>query len=103
MAKLSHRNIIRLEAFVEDAEKDMFWLVLPWEANGNLREFILFEDYKLEVPELSSLVRMTIPRQGYYSRRFFQIKDVISGLVYLHSQNICHGDLKAVCCQNHAL
>ncbi|KAG8952016.1 hypothetical protein FRC04_005349 [Tulasnella sp. 424] len=60
MAKLSHPNIVRLEAFVEDAEKDVFWLVLPWEPNGNLREFILSEDCKLEVPELSSLQNILV-------------------------------------------
>ncbi|KAG9025774.1 hypothetical protein FS837_004821 [Tulasnella sp. UAMH 9824] len=79
LVELSHSNIIKLEGFVEDASKGTVWLVFPWEANGNLRDFIASQDW--EIPERLSL-----------------IDDVARGVEYLHNQNppICHGDLKSV-------
>ncbi|KAG8929368.1 hypothetical protein FRC01_004444 [Tulasnella sp. 417] len=79
LVELSHRNIVRLEGFVEDVSEGIIWLVFPWEANGNLRDFIASRDW--EIPE-----------------RIWLIDDVARGVEYLHSQNppICHGDLKSV-------
>ncbi|KIO19028.1 hypothetical protein M407DRAFT_83309, partial [Tulasnella calospora MUT 4182] len=77
--KLSHPNIAKIIGFVEDVEKSIAWLVFPWEDNGNLREFLRSATW--EIPERVSLIR-----------------DVASGLEYLHSRQppICHGDLKSV-------
>ncbi|KIO16491.1 hypothetical protein M407DRAFT_188298 [Tulasnella calospora MUT 4182] len=79
LVKLSHLNIVGLEGFVEDVSEGIIWLVFPWEANGNLRDFIASQDW--EIPE-----------------RIWLINDVARGVEYLHSQNppICHGDLKSV-------
>ncbi|KIO33119.1 hypothetical protein M407DRAFT_17984 [Tulasnella calospora MUT 4182] len=79
LVELSHPHIVDLEGFVEDVSKGVIWLVFPWEANGNLRDFIASRDW--EIPERISL-----------------IYDVAGGVEYLHSQNppICHGDLKSV-------
>ncbi|KIO19309.1 hypothetical protein M407DRAFT_31026 [Tulasnella calospora MUT 4182] len=76
---LSHPNIIKILGFVEDIKKGIAWLVLPWEANGNVREFLL--SGKWELPERVSL-----------------IQDVASGLEHLHTRQppICHGDLKSL-------
>ncbi|KIO21742.1 hypothetical protein M407DRAFT_28668 [Tulasnella calospora MUT 4182] len=76
---LDHANIIKLVGFVEDMTKRMAWLVFPWEANGNVREFLL--SGKWELPERVSLVN-----------------DVASGLEYLHTRKppIRHGDLKSL-------
>ncbi|KIO17386.1 hypothetical protein M407DRAFT_32944 [Tulasnella calospora MUT 4182] len=76
---LDHPNIIKLVGFVEDVKKRIAWLVFPWEANGNVREFLL--SGKWELPERVSL-----------------IKDVASGLEHLHSRQspIRHGDLKSL-------
>ncbi|KIO21186.1 hypothetical protein M407DRAFT_80659, partial [Tulasnella calospora MUT 4182] len=73
---LDHPNIIKLVGFVEDMERRVAWLVFPWEANGNVREFLL--SGKWEPPE--------------------RIKDAASGLEYLHSREspIRHGDLKSL-------
>ncbi|KIO32726.1 hypothetical protein M407DRAFT_212749, partial [Tulasnella calospora MUT 4182] len=73
---LSHPNIIKLIGFVEDMGKRICWLIFPWEANGNVREFLLSGEW--ELPE--------------------RIQDVASGLEYLHTRQppICHGDLKSV-------
>ncbi|KIO18468.1 hypothetical protein M407DRAFT_225548, partial [Tulasnella calospora MUT 4182] len=76
---LDHPNIIKLAGFVEDIKNRIAWLVFPWEANGNVREFLL--SGKWELPERVSL-----------------IKDVVDGLEYLHTRQppIRHGDLKSL-------
>ncbi|KAG8901146.1 hypothetical protein FRC00_008799 [Tulasnella sp. 408] len=79
MATLSHPNIIHLIGFVEDIDKGNAWIIVPWEANGNVREFLQSGEY--DIPERVSL-----------------IQDVASGLEYLHTRQppICHGDLKSL-------
>ncbi|KIO20728.1 hypothetical protein M407DRAFT_45985, partial [Tulasnella calospora MUT 4182] len=76
---LSHPRIVKLIGFVEDARSGIAWIILPWEKNGNLREFILSGNWQL--PERISLIH-----------------DVTSGIDYLHSREppICHGDLKSL-------
>ncbi|KAG9044953.1 hypothetical protein FS837_007250 [Tulasnella sp. UAMH 9824] len=79
MASLSHPNIIEFLGFVEDMEKGDAWIIVPWENNGNVREFLQSGEW--DIPERISL-----------------IKDVAIGLDYLHSHDppICHGDLKSL-------
>ncbi|KIO17840.1 hypothetical protein M407DRAFT_49961, partial [Tulasnella calospora MUT 4182] len=79
LVKLSHRNIVKLEGFVEDLSAQKVWLIFPWEEHGNLRDFLASGEW--EIPERISL-----------------INDVTLGLEYLHSQEppIYHGDLKSV-------
>ncbi|KIO23794.1 hypothetical protein M407DRAFT_26788 [Tulasnella calospora MUT 4182] len=79
MAELSHPNIIQLVGFVENIDKGDAWIILPWEANGNIREFLQSGEWDL--PERLSL-----------------IQDTAKGLEYLHSHEppICHGDLKSL-------
>lgn len=54
LTKLSHRNIVRLIGFIENTSKDIIWLIFPWAANGNLREFVSSGEW--EIPERVSLV-----------------------------------------------
>ncbi|KAG8979853.1 hypothetical protein FRB90_007872 [Tulasnella sp. 427] len=79
MEQLSHPNIVKIIGFVEDIDTQVAWLVTPWEANGNLREFLRSGDW--DMPERVSL-----------------IKDVVDGVKYLHSRRppVCHGDLKSL-------
>ncbi|KAG8915260.1 hypothetical protein FRC01_003723, partial [Tulasnella sp. 417] len=53
MASISHPNIIKFLGFVEDTKKSDAWIVLPWEANGNVREFLQSGEWDL--PERLSL------------------------------------------------
>lgn len=46
---------MKLVGFAENAAEGVAWLVLPWAANGNLREFVRSEPWDL--PERASLVR----------------------------------------------
>ncbi|KAG8915942.1 hypothetical protein FRC00_004952 [Tulasnella sp. 408] len=79
MTKLSHPNIVDLVGFVENLDKGDAWIILQWEENGNVREFL--QSGQWDIPERISL-----------------IKDTASGLEYLHTQQppICHGDLKSL-------
>ncbi|KIO25823.1 hypothetical protein M407DRAFT_24877 [Tulasnella calospora MUT 4182] len=79
LVKLSHRNIVKLEGFVEDLSAQKVWLIFPWEEYGNLRDFLASREW--EIPERISLFR-----------------DVTLGLEYLHSREppVYHGDLKSL-------
>ncbi|KAG8925695.1 hypothetical protein FRC00_003745, partial [Tulasnella sp. 408] len=79
MKDLSHPNIVKLVGFVEDMQKGEAWMILPWEGNGNVREFLLSGEW--DIPERISL-----------------IQDTAEGLAYLHNHQppICHGDLKSL-------
>lgn len=54
MARLSHENIVQLIGFVEELQEGKAWIVLSWEPNGNLSEFLATG--KWEIPERLSLV-----------------------------------------------
>lgn len=54
LSELYHENIARLLGFVENDEGRIAWIVLPWEANGNLREFVRSQDWA--IPERLFLV-----------------------------------------------
>ena len=54
MAGLSHENIVELVGFVEDLEDGKAWIVLSWEPNGNVSEFLATGRW--EIPERVSLV-----------------------------------------------
>ncbi|KAG8930009.1 hypothetical protein FRC01_003402 [Tulasnella sp. 417] len=74
MARLSHKNIVQLIGFVEDLEVGKAWIVLSWEPNGNVREFLATGEW--EIPERISLAYIE----------------------YLHTRQppVCHGDLKSL-------
>lgn len=55
LVQLSHKNIIKLEGFVEDLPSDKIWLIFPWARHGNLKDFAAARDW--EIPERISLVR----------------------------------------------
>lgn len=55
LAGLSHENIVKLIGFVEDLKHDKAWIVLSWEPNGNVRDFL--KSGEREIPERISLVR----------------------------------------------
>lgn len=57
MAGLSHENIVRLVGFLEDLENGTAWIVMSWEPNGNVSEFLATG--KWEIPERISLVSNT--------------------------------------------
>lgn len=54
VASIRHPNIVRLVGFVEDIQNGIAWMIFPWEANGNIREFLSLR--QVTVPERISLV-----------------------------------------------
>ncbi|KAG9006825.1 hypothetical protein FRB90_009728 [Tulasnella sp. 427] len=78
MAGLNHESIVKLIGFVEDIRDGEAWIIMPWEPNGNLADFLATGDW--EIPERISL-----------------IQDMFRGLEYLHTRTppIIHGDLKS--------
>ncbi|KAG8978403.1 hypothetical protein FRC05_010648 [Tulasnella sp. 425] len=79
VASIHHPNVVRLIGFVENIQNGIAWMIFPWEANGNIREFL--NSRRLRAPERISL-----------------INDVVTGVEYLHSREppIWHGDLKSL-------
>ncbi|KAG9046529.1 hypothetical protein FS837_004228, partial [Tulasnella sp. UAMH 9824] len=58
MESLSHPNIIKFLGFVEDVDKGNAWIVIPWEANGNVREFLQSGEW--DIPERISLLNILV-------------------------------------------
>lgn len=70
MAGLSHENIVQLVGFVEDLKNGTAWIVLSWEPNGNVREFLAGGDW--EIPERVSLVS-----NGVLERRLVKSQQIL--------------------------
>ncbi|KAG9044842.1 hypothetical protein FS837_007424 [Tulasnella sp. UAMH 9824] len=72
----NHRNIQSFIGFTDDLEHKAYWIISPWERNGNVREFLA--EGKWGLPP-----------------RFSLVQDCLTGLKFLHTQNppICHGRL----------
>lgn len=66
MAGLSHKNIVQLVGFVEDFERGIAWIVMSWEPNGNVSEFLA--GGKWEIPERISLVGHALITEAYRRR-----------------------------------
>ncbi|WJX50250.1 Glutamate receptor ionotropic, kainate 1 [Trifolium repens] len=76
MKMLQHPNIVNLIEVIDDPESDNFYMVLEyvedkWVCDGSGRACALGEET---------------------ARRY--LRDIVSGLMYLHAHNIVHGDIK---------
>lgn len=93
---MRHANIVKPYGFIENTAEDVAWIILPWQANGNVREFIRSGNW--EIPERLSLVCPTVALTNEFLTYSPQIYDIACGVEYLHSREtpICHGDLKSV-------
>ncbi|KZT35167.1 kinase-like protein [Sistotremastrum suecicum HHB10207 ss-3] len=76
-SSLHHPNVLSFKGFcffpVGDTEDSLFSLVSPWMTHGTVMEYI--EDH----PEVDKVLIMS---------------EICQGLVYLHAQDVVHGDLK---------
>lgn len=57
MTTLSHPNIVKLIGFVDDIQKWQAQMILSWEGNGNVRDFLQSGEW--DIPERVSLVSIT--------------------------------------------
>ncbi|KAG8948361.1 hypothetical protein FRC04_009857 [Tulasnella sp. 424] len=62
LSELHHDNIVELTGFAESAEEDIAWILLRWEDNGNLREFIHSQDWV--IPERLELLNILVNSQN---------------------------------------
>lgn len=77
MKKLRHRNIVRLFEIINDSQDERLYMVMEFVAGGPILD--------LEDPNIE-------PLDEDLARKYF--KDIISGLRYLHKQQIIHRDIK---------
>ena len=82
-----HPNILPLLG-VSDQD---FIMVSEWMDNGNIRKYVL--DHP-GVNRPSTVSKLTL--QGFHVCSFPQLLGATDGLIYLHSHNLIHGDLKGV-------
>ncbi|KAF9789495.1 kinase-like domain-containing protein, partial [Thelephora terrestris] len=73
--RLLHPNVLPLlgVTMVNTPESPLFAMASKWMENGNINDFI---------------------RRRQDVNRFELLKDVAKGLIYMHSQDVIHGDLK---------
>lgn len=76
MKMLEHRNIINLKEVIDDPESDHFYMVLEY-VDGK---------WICDASGTCGGIEESI------SRRY--LRDIISGLMYLHAHDIVHGDIK---------
>ncbi|KAG8959179.1 hypothetical protein FRC03_008365 [Tulasnella sp. 419] len=74
---LNHDNIVKLLGFTTPRpnSNESPCLIMPWYASGNVLAYLM---------------------QNPHINRLLILKDVVSGLRYLHSEGVVHGDLKGL-------
>ncbi|KAG8910262.1 hypothetical protein FRC01_006428, partial [Tulasnella sp. 417] len=75
-ASLVHPNLQSPIKFMEDSQTGIYWIVSPWQSNGNVLEFLASGAWNV-------------------SRRISLVQGFVAGIKYLHTHEppICHGRL----------
>ncbi|KAG8986015.1 hypothetical protein FRB90_004274, partial [Tulasnella sp. 427] len=56
--RLAHPHVIEMIGFAEEIQSEIAWMIFPWEANGNVREFVRSGEWDL--PERVSLLNILV-------------------------------------------
>ena len=77
-------------------------MVMPWMNHGNVKDAIANIKNKFSIDDILARIHGWV-RIALLCPSFrcllvrYQIKEIASGLAYLHSEEIAHGDLRGVC------
>jgi len=84
MKKLQHRNVVQLVEVINST--DVLYLIMEWMPDGSIAK---------GDARISKLERED-PEHKYHDREVLRLymRDMVAGLSYLHSQRICHSDIK---------
>ncbi|KAG0694610.1 kinase-like domain-containing protein [Suillus ampliporus] len=87
-----HKNIVPMLGITYGFSGTGFAMVSPWMKGGTLAQYL--KDNK---ENMSCRKKMTLVRKSWYNHtacpNILQMKDIATGLAYLHSRHIVHGDL----------
>jgi serine/threonine protein kinase len=90
MKKLDHPNVLKLFEVLDDPNVNKLYLVLEYMKTGDLINYI---KSKSETPAAHAQGKDTFTPLS--DRQLWNIfRQVVSGVIYLHFQNIVHGDIK---------
>ena len=81
MSRLRHAHVLQLLEVIDDPEDDALALILEYMPGGAVMQFRA--DEGCFVPAVSSPERV-----------ISLLRDLLSGLVYMHASGVCHRDLK---------
>ncbi|KAG8977588.1 hypothetical protein FRB93_011886 [Tulasnella sp. JGI-2019a] len=89
---LTHPNILQFIGTMNISGET--YLISPWLEHGDLSKFV---SARLRFLGLSEDVRHLHPSRAAFERfnEWYITHGIISGLAYLHKQNVIHGDIKA--------
>jgi serine/threonine protein kinase len=80
------------------SDNNRICMVSPWMDNGTLCHFVSSESY-IAKEDCIRLVRDNVYCSAHQdAMTFIQMSELASGLSYLHSHKVVHGDLHGVCC-----
>ena len=91
--------------YSEDDPVKIPYMVMPWMRNGNIRDLVVREIKTLAAIQASlqgmqasvhNWVSVFIGSTLHYHTWVTQLGHICSGLEYLHSEGIVHGDLRGV-------
>jgi hypothetical protein len=71
-------------------------LVSEWMTGGTISSYLQCNPQRNRVPYVRSLLQLISDINFNDFWRSYQVDDVVSGLTFMHSLDMVHGDLKAV-------
>jgi len=89
---LRHPNVLPLIGVM--MSENQFAMISDWMMNGNINDFVKAHPDANRLELVSSSLRVLLP--SLTVGPFIKLEGVASGLIYIHSQGMVHGDLKGV-------